>query len=215
MKARIVRYGFIGVVAVLIILCGMKFSNMYKDYQKLQFNQEQIDTQVSVLMSMLFSDLYYSDPIDLGETKEHADELSVLLQVTSYDEIPHFNDIANKLIEISKNVESRPAFSEQTIELFQSFIYNLGKPLSDDIDTALAVTLMHKDFLNKLIEHGNRQLVEVLILVNQSDKTVSVLFVLLVALDSLFQNRDFSGKLGLLLFILSVQSGISAVRQLS
>jgi len=30
MKARIVRYGFIGVVAVLIILCGMKFSNMYK-----------------------------------------------------------------------------------------------------------------------------------------------------------------------------------------
>ena len=28
MKARIVRYGFIGVVAVLIILCGMKFSNM-------------------------------------------------------------------------------------------------------------------------------------------------------------------------------------------
>lgn len=46
MKARIVRYGFIGVVAVLIILCGMKFSNMYKDYQKLQFNQEQIDTQV-------------------------------------------------------------------------------------------------------------------------------------------------------------------------
>ena len=71
MKARIVRYSFIGVVAVLIILCGMKFSNMYKDYQKLQFNQEQIDTQVSVLMSMLFSDLYYSDPIDLGETKEH------------------------------------------------------------------------------------------------------------------------------------------------
>lgn len=64
---------------------------------------------------------------------------------------------------------------------------------------------MHKDFLNKLIEHGNRQLVEVLILVNQSDKTVSVLFVLLVALDSLFQNRDFSGKLGLLLFILSVR----------
>lgn len=47
MKARIVRYGFIGVVAVLIILCGMKFSNMYKDYQKLQFNQEQIDRGLS------------------------------------------------------------------------------------------------------------------------------------------------------------------------
>ena len=27
--------------------------------------------------------------------------------------------------------------------------------------TAFAFTLMHKDFLNKLIEHGNRQLVEV------------------------------------------------------
>ena len=67
MKARIVRYGFIGVVAVLIILCGMKFSNMYKDYQKLQFNQEQIDTQVSVLMSMLFSD---SDPIELADSAE-------------------------------------------------------------------------------------------------------------------------------------------------
>ena len=150
MKARIVRYGFIGVVAVLIILCGMKFSNMYKDYQKLQFNQEQIDTQVSVLMSMLFSDLYYSDPIDLGETKEHADELSVLLQVTSYDEIPHFNDIANKLIEISKNVESRPAFSEQTIELFQSFIYNLGKPLSDDIDTLS--TSLYESIMSESVE---------------------------------------------------------------
>ena len=74
---------------------------------------------------------------------------------------------------------------------------------------------MHKDFLNKLIEHGNRQLVEVLILVNQSDKTVSVLFVLLVALDSLFQIGDFNGKLGLFLFVLSVQSGVSAVGQLS
>ena len=145
MKARIVRYSFIGVVAVLIILCGMKFSNMYKDYQKLQFNQEQIDTQVSVLMSMLFSDLYYSDPIDLGETKEHADELSVLLQVTSYDEISHFNDIANKLIEISKNVESRPAFSEQTIELFQSFINCTG------VEDALDVIMAQRSELDYLI----------------------------------------------------------------
>ena len=47
---------------------------------------------------------------------------------------------------------------------------------------------MHKNFLDKLVEHGNGQLVEVLILTNQSDKTVSVLFVLLIALDSLFQN---------------------------
>jgi hypothetical protein len=100
--------------------------------------------------SMLFSDLYYSDPIDLGETKEHADELSVLLQVTSYDEIPHFNDIANKLIEISKNVESRPAFSEQTIELFQSFIYNLGKPLSDDIDTLS--TSLYESIMSESVE---------------------------------------------------------------
>ena len=74
---------------------------------------------------------------------------------------------------------------------------------------------MHKDFLDKLVEHGNGQLVEVLVLVNQSDKTVSVLFVLLIALDSLFQNRDFSGKLGLFLFVLSVQSGVSAVGQLA
>ena len=109
-----------------------------------------LHTQVSVLMSMLFSDLYYSDPIDLGETKEHADELSVLLQVTSYDEIPHFNDIANKLIEISKNVESRPAFSEQTIELFQSFIYNLGKPLSDDIDTLS--TSLYESIMSESVE---------------------------------------------------------------
>ena len=32
-----------------ICLLYTSFSNMYKDYQKLQFNQEQIDTQVSVL----------------------------------------------------------------------------------------------------------------------------------------------------------------------
>ena len=34
------------------------------------------------------------------------------------------------------------------------------------------VTLMQQDFLDKLVEHGNGQLVEVLILVNQSDKMV-------------------------------------------
>ena len=74
---------------------------------------------------------------------------------------------------------------------------------------------MHKDFLDELIEHGNGQLVEVLVLVNQSDKTVSVLFVRFIALDCLFQSRDFSGKLGLFLCVLSVQSGVSAVGQLS
>src|SRR5574344_3036733 len=73
---------------------------------------------------------------------------------------------------------------------------------------------MHKDFLDKFIEHGNRQLVEVLVFVNQSDKTVSVLFVLLIAPDCLFQSRDFGGKLGLFLFVLSVQSGVSAIGQL-
>ena len=83
------------------------------------------------------------------------------------------------------------------------------KPKNKEIDPELEKTF------DKLVEHGNGQLVEVLILINQSDKTVSVLFVLLIALDSLFQNRDFGGKLGLLLFILSVQSGISAVRQLA
>ncbi|MFR0568820.1 hypothetical protein ACLUXI_02080 [Bifidobacterium apri] len=38
---------------------------------------------------------------------------------------------------------------------------------------------------------------------------------LLVSLDCLFQSRDFSGKLGLFLFVLSVQSGVSAIGQLS
>ena len=56
--------------------------------------------------------------------------------------------------------------------------------------TAFTVTLMHKDFLDKLIEHGNGQLVEVLVLVNQSDKTVSVLFVFFIALDSFFQTTQ-------------------------
>ena len=60
--------------------------------------------------------------------------------------------------------------------------------------TALAVTLMHKDFLDKLVEHGNGQLVEVLIFVNPSDKTVSVLVVLFITPDSLFQSRDFMGR---------------------
>ena len=41
--------------------------------------------------------------------------------------------------------------------------------------TAFTVTLMHKNFLDKLVEHSNGQLVEVLVFVNQSDKTVSVL----------------------------------------
>lgn len=113
--------------------------------------QPRTDRYTSICFDVhAFSDLYYSDPIDLGETKEHADELSVLLQVTSYDEIPHFNDIANKLIEISKNVESRPAFSEQTIELFQSFIYNLGKPLSDDIDTLS--TSLYESIMSESVE---------------------------------------------------------------
>ena len=58
--------------------------------------------------------------------------------------------IANKLIEISKNVESRPAFSEQTIELFQSFIYNLGKPLSDDIDTLS--TSLYESIMSESVE---------------------------------------------------------------
>ena len=60
---------------------------------------------------------------------------------------------------------------------------------------------MHKDFLDKLVEHGNGQLVEVLIFVDQSDKTVSVLFVLLIALDCLFQSRDFGGKLDFVIVI--------------
>ena len=135
-------------LALVLTLIGCGNNAQSSDEHNAEY--EEGYTQVSVLMSMLFSDLYYSDPIDLGETKEHADELSVLLQVTSYDEIPHFNDIANKLIEISKNVESRPAFSEQTIELFQSFIYNLGKPLSDDIDTLS--TSLYESIMSESVE---------------------------------------------------------------
>ena len=135
-------------LALVLTLIGCGNNAQSSDEHNAEY--EEGYTQVSVLMSMLFSDLYYSDPIDLGETKEHADELSVLLQVTSYDEIPHFNDIANKLVEISKNVESRPAFSEQTIELFQSFIYNLGKPLSDDIDTLS--TSLYESILSESVE---------------------------------------------------------------
>ena len=61
------------------------------------------------------------------------------------------------MIEISKNVESRPAFSEQTIELFQSFIYNLGKPLSDDIDTlstSLYESIMSESVEDRTILHS-------------------------------------------------------------
>ena len=58
--------------------------------------------------------------------------------------------------------------------------YGLGrsgcyKRFSKTLGTGL-YPLMHKDFLDKLVEHGNGQLVEVLVLINQSDKTISVLF---------------------------------------
>lgn len=134
MKTKNIRYCFAGIIAVLIILCGMKFNNVYKDYQELQFKQEQIDTQVSVLMSKLYSALYRSDPINAEEVREYAAELSVLLPVTSYVKIPHFNDIANQLVETSEDIDARSTFSEQTLELFQNFIYNLGKPLPNHID---------------------------------------------------------------------------------
>ena len=63
---------------------------------------------------------------------------------------------------------------------------------------------MHKDFFNKLIEHGNGQLVKILVFINQSNETVSVLFVLFIVTDCLFQRADFSGQLFLFLFVLSV-----------
>jgi len=83
------------------------------------------------------------------------------------------------------------------------------------LPAALAVALMHKDFLDKLVEHGNRQVVEALILVNQSDKVVSVLFVLLVAINRLFQRRDFGSEVGLFLRVLRVQRGVAVVGQLA
>ena len=72
---------------------------------------------------------------------------------------------------------------------------------------------MDKDFLDKFIEHGNGQFVEVLIFFYQSDKAVSVLFVLFIIADCLFKSSNFSGKGSLFLCILSVQHLIAAVRQ--
>ena len=87
----------------------------------------------------------YRDPLRLLAMGYTNREIAESLGLT--DEVVR---IANKLIEISKNVESRPAFSEQTIELFQSFIYNLGKPLSDDIDTLS--TSLYESIMSESVE---------------------------------------------------------------
>ena len=83
------------------------------------------------------------------------------------------------------------------------------------ITTALAVTLMHKDFVDKLIQHGNGQIVKALVFLNECDKLFSGFPVLLKVSQSLFQRSDFLGQLCLLSGILCVQSGISGIRQLA
>ena len=48
------------------------------------------------------------------------------------------------------------------IEVHLNFLCSLG--------AALAVTLMDKDFVDKLVEHSNGQIVKTLVLVNKRDK---------------------------------------------
>ena len=48
------------------------------------------------------------------------------------------------------------------------------------LNAAFAVSLMDKDFVDKLIQHGNGQIVEVFILLNQSNEPLHRLLVLVV-----------------------------------
>ena len=74
---------------------------------------------------------------------------------------------------------------------------------------------MDKDFLYKLVEHGIRQRVEILVLVNQGNKLLRRFPALLIAGNGLFQFRDFRIE-GVLLFgVLCVQGLIPGVRQLA
>ena len=73
-------------------------------------------------------------------------------------------------------------------------LYRLG-----GFDTALAVTLMDKDFLDKLIEHGVCHILKTLVFVNQRDKLFRRFLALIVAADSFFQRGNLGGK-GLLHF---------------
>ena len=79
------------------------------------------------------------------------------------------------------------------------------------LSTAFSGTLMDKDFIDKLVEHGICQLVEVLILVNQSDKAVCGFLMLLIISDSLFKCCNLGGKCRLFLCVLCIQNGISGI----
>ena len=74
---------------------------------------------------------------------------------------------------------------------------------------------MDKDFLDKLVEHGDGQIVEVLVFVDQSDEAVCVLFVLFKALNRFLKRCDFSRKSRLFLAILCVQYLIPAIGELA
>ena len=80
------------------------------------------------------------------------------------------------------------------MKIYTRSSFGKGYVLTDvyDVRQTSGRDLKHLSLITHLDVYKRQ--VEVLVLVNQSDKTVSVLFVLLVALDSLFQNRDFSGR---------------------
>ena len=81
--------------------------------------------------------------------------------------------------------------------------------------TAFPGALVDKDFLDKLVEHGVRQGVEVLILINQGNEPLRRFPALLIAGDGLFQFRDFIIQ-GILLFgILGIKGRIPGIRQLA
>ena len=82
-------------------------------------------------------------------------------------------------------------------------------------DTALTVTFMDKDFLDKLIEHGIRHVLEALVFVNQGNKLLCRFLSLVVIADGLFQLGNLGGKCLLLLGVLCVQRGIAGVWQAS
>ena len=83
------------------------------------------------------------------------------------------------------------------------------------LSAALAVTLMDEDFINKLVQHGNGQIVEVLIFLNQRNNAFCGLLVFLVGFQKFFQSFDLGFQFSLFLAVLCIQSGISGIRQLA
>ena len=83
------------------------------------------------------------------------------------------------------------------------------------LDATFAVTLMDKDFVDKLIQHGNGQIIEVLVFLYQRNETLRRLLVLLMVCKEIFQSSNLGFQRILFLCILGIQSGISGIRQLA